>query len=152
MAHMVLDKAMILIAHRGNIHGRKEERENTKTYALEALERGYNVELDVWFTGKLWLGHRKPKEQIELEFLQRPGIWCHAKNIKTLQYLLGEKLHCFYHDSDLATLTSRGYVWIHSGHVYEGTICVLPEMITASDAVKYCTGICSDNIEKYRNI
>ena len=77
VAHMVLDKAMILIAHRGNIHGRKEERENTKTYALEALERGYNVELDVWFTGKLWLGHRKPKEQIELEFFVgnsvRPG-------------------------------------------------------------------------------
>ena len=38
---------MILISHRGNINGRDEDRENHPEYIQEALDRGYDVEIDL---------------------------------------------------------------------------------------------------------
>ena len=37
---------MRLIAHRGNINGRNKKRENEIEYILEALNLGYDVEID----------------------------------------------------------------------------------------------------------
>ena len=39
---------MILISHRGNIDGPNEVRENSPYYIMEALEAGYDVEIDLW--------------------------------------------------------------------------------------------------------
>ena len=39
---------MILIAHRGNISGIDDARENSPKYISEALNIGYDVEVDVW--------------------------------------------------------------------------------------------------------
>ena len=41
---------MILISHRGNLDGKREEFENHPDYIEDAKKRGFDVEVDVWFT------------------------------------------------------------------------------------------------------
>ena len=61
--------------------------------------------------------------------MRRNVIWCHAKNIQALKFLLDNKFHVFFHDKDDYTLTSKGYVWAYPGkNLVEGAICVMPEM------------------------
>ena len=40
---------MILISHRGNLDGKNESEENNPLYIEEALNAGYEVEIDVWY-------------------------------------------------------------------------------------------------------
>jgi hypothetical protein len=40
---------MIYISHRGNIDGKKPHLENSPSYIDEAIELGYDVEVDLWF-------------------------------------------------------------------------------------------------------
>ena len=53
---------MKLIAHRGNITGPKPELENSPDYIFEAIKKGFDVEVDVWYgtDGKFMLGHDNP--------------------------------------------------------------------------------------------
>jgi hypothetical protein len=45
---------MILISHRGNINGKLSNKENAPYYVNEALELGYNVEIDFyWDNGNM---------------------------------------------------------------------------------------------------
>ncbi len=58
---------MKLIAHRGNTQGPNPERENSPEYIEEALNAGYDVEVDVWYdcaTEKFWLGHDEPQYDV----------------------------------------------------------------------------------------
>jgi len=49
---------MILISHRGNIDGKQEGKENKPSYIAEAINRGFDCEVDIWFTdGKFVLGY-----------------------------------------------------------------------------------------------
>ena len=58
---------MILISHRGNINGVNLERENTQSYIQEAIDLGYDVEIDVrYIDKKFWLGHDKSDYEINL--------------------------------------------------------------------------------------
>ena len=41
---------MRLIAHRGNTNGRNKKRENEIVYILEALNLGYDAEIDVRYS------------------------------------------------------------------------------------------------------
>ena len=53
---------MIFISHRGNLTGKNPEKENKPSYISEALNQGYNCEVDVWFVdNKFMLGHDEPK-------------------------------------------------------------------------------------------
>ena len=53
---------MILIAHRGNVDGPEPERENSYEHINNALNRGFDVEIDVWYHENNWyLGHDEPK-------------------------------------------------------------------------------------------
>jgi hypothetical protein len=145
---------MIKIAHRGNTHGPKPELENTPEYIDQALEQGYDVELDIWIReGSLYLGHDKPETYIEKEFLfnRRDLLWCHAKNLDALVWLLQNGMHTFYHDKDDYILTSKGFIWPCIGStVSENTMCVMPEKFTYDEnELKYVKGICSDFISKY---
>ena len=78
-------------------------------------------------------------------------MWIHCKNTLALSKLVeidkgGYKLNYFWHDTDYATLTSKGFIWsiyqIHNG------ILVMPE---SSNTVQISTtkGICSDFIGEY---
>ena len=104
---------MILIAHRGNTLGRKKELENKPEYITDTLQKGYDVEVDVWSIDKqFYLGHDKPQYKIERSFLQNKKFWCHAKNIEAFYRMIDDnKIHCFFHDKDKVALTSKGYFW-----------------------------------------
>jgi hypothetical protein len=141
---------MILISHRGNIFGKDPARENSLDYINKALLLGYEVEIDVWHqNGEWYLGHDEPQYLVEEEFLKNNKVWCHAKNILALKKLLKLNAHCFWHQEDDFTITSKGYIWAYpSNEEVENTICVLPEI---NDCVpKNCLGICSDYIGKYK--
>jgi hypothetical protein len=143
---------MILIAHRGNTNGRIVERENQPSYILEALEKGYDVEIDVWLIGdQLYLGHDAPQYLTEIEFLRDERLWCHAKNVEALVCLLENDCHVFSHDKDPYILTSRGYIWAYPGMAINSqTVCVLPEAANyKEDEVKGALGICSDFVAFY---
>jgi hypothetical protein len=141
---------MLLISHRGNIDGKKNEYENRPSYILDALERGYDVEVDVWYiAGAPFLGHDKPEYETGIQFLSLPGLWCHCKNIEALAQLIKNNVHCFFHKSDDVVLTSRGYMWVLPGkRLVKESICVLPE-VGFDGIIEECAGICSDIVGTY---
>ncbi len=141
---------MILISHRGNIDGKIVERENNPIYINEALDLGYDVEIDVWFVdGEFWLGHDYPQYKTDYKFLMNDRFWCHAKNLDALMEMKKYAIHYFWHETDTITLTSKNYVWAYPGkQPIKGSIACLPEM--ENDNVLLCKGICSDYIKRYK--
>ena len=144
---------MLLISHRGNING-KSEQENHPSHIDYALKQGFDVEIDVWKVNKTewYLGHDKPQYKIDLEFLKNDKLWCHAKNIDALNDMLEYKdIHCFWHQEDDVTLTSKGYMWTYPNkQLTDKSIAVCPEVWKIKiEQPKLATGICSDYIERY---
>ena len=141
---------MILIAHRGNING-SGEYENGQKYCQEAIDDGYNVEIDVWYTDTWWTGHDRPQYRVDPDFLLKKEGWCHAKNIEALKKLLELGAHCFFHQNDPVTLTSKQYIWTYpTQQLTEKSICVLPELQAIEvSAFLPSAGVCSDFIERY---
>jgi hypothetical protein len=150
---------MILISHRGNICGPNPKRENSPSYVLEAIGAGYNVEVDVWLINdEFYLGHDKPIHGIDLDFLVKNfnSLWCHAKDIDALSTMIHQGIHCFWHQTDDVTLTSKGYLWTYPGkQLTRNSIAVLPEYAPPGrqDIIRSgCYGVCSDLVEHYRTI
>lgn len=141
---------MFFIAHRGNINGPKPERENTVSYIMEALMKGYHVEIDVWLVhGKLYLGHDKPEHPTDLKFLKvSSSLICHAKNPEALEYLLMHNIHCFSHNIDDVVLTSKGWMWTYPGKTLTNkSVAVMPEMAGQKpDNLRGCLAVCSDYV------
>ena len=148
---------MILISHRGNLEGPMENLENSPDYIRRALDEGYDVEIDVWYeNSSFYLGHDKPLHKTTVDFLKKPGLWCHAKNIEALNVMLSySEIHCFWHQKDDVTLTSRGHIWTYPGkQLTENSIAVLPEMNNDNSLTmlpKKMLGICSDYVVNYKN-
>ncbi len=137
---------MILISHRGNLNG-KTDRENQSDYIEEALDQGFDVEVDVWdIFGSYFLGHDEPTYLTKKDFLKRDGMWCHAKNIQGLCSMMEDEIHCFYHQGDDVTLTSRGYLWTLPGkQLTKKSISVLPK----KEPDVEIAGVCSDFIVRF---
>ena len=141
---------MKLIAHRGNTKGPNAKFQNRPEYILAAAYRGYDVEIDVWYVDKKWfLGHDKPLYEVEKEFFKNEQLWCHAKNLEALQRLNALNAHCFWHQEDDYTLTSRGHIWTYPGKktCTNGVIVIKDKETT----LKMCEnneiyGICSDYV------
>jgi hypothetical protein len=142
---------MILISHRGNLDGRVREYENDPGYIDLALESGYEVEIDVWYKNDKWyLGHDEPTYQINFNYLRNKKLWCHAKNIESLNKMLKEDIHCFWHQEDDVTLTSKGFMWTYPGKLLTDTsICVKPEK--NFKIPKIVLGVCSDYVVNYKD-
>ncbi len=170
----------IWIAHRGNTRGPNPEKENQPDYILQAINEGFDVEIDVW--GKptedgidvhacseerqdgvvqnmeLWLGHDSPQYQIPLSFLtiNEDRLWCHAKNFHALTFLIQHKFHTFSHENDTHVLTSRGIIWAYVGkEIDQNTICVMPERTSrayTNSELRQAKGICTDYVHVIRNI
>jgi hypothetical protein len=134
---------MILISHRGNLEGKQPEQENNPLYIYNALNKGYEVEIDVWYKdNEFYLGHDEPTYHINLNWLRNKKFWCHAKNIEALNKMLKQDIHCFWHQEDYVTLTNKGHIWCFPGHEIDGGIMVdhgqgVPEGINI-------LGICTD--------
>jgi len=139
-----------IISHRGNINGPRRELENKPRYINQALELGYDVEIDVWWKDDgFWLGHDEPQFKVNRQFLQNDKFWCHAKNIDAFYHMIDDKkIHCFSHDKDEVALTSRGYFWSTAdSKMTDKTICVMPS--TLVNLPKGVLGICSDYVRSY---
>jgi hypothetical protein len=146
---------MKLIAHRGNVDRKQEGRENAPDYIQAAVERGFDVEIDVWIhEDQFLLGHDEGLYPVAIDFLSNERFWCHCKTRETLRALLGTNAHCFFHEEDSVTLTSRGVMWAYpSDEPLPGSVCVLPELHALPlDMLRGCFGICSDRIENYKGV
>jgi hypothetical protein len=145
---------MFFISHRGNLNGPNGIKENKKSYLLDALNKGFDVEVDIWFDNKnFYLGHDSPQEKIDISFLAEPKVWCHAKNLEALPNLKNINAHFFWHQQDEVTITSKGFFWTFPGKkLFENSICVLPEKFSLSNLRNFnCAGVCSDYIAKVKN-
>ena len=149
---------MIYISHRGNIEGKSEKNENNPEYIMKAVDKGFDVEIDVWLLEKkYYLGHDNPQYKIERSFLANEKLWCHAKNLEALEGMMASKdIRFFWHQEDDVTLTSDNFIWTFPGKkLMKNSICVMPEVsrIKPSDqTLKNCVGICSDFIKDYREL
>lgn len=146
---------MILIAHRGNTHGRREQLENSPNYILQAIQAGFEVEIDVWFKdGKFKLGHDEPTYDFPFVLLENfyKSLWIHCKDVESFSKLneidkIGTKFNYFFHDVDRGVLTSQGYIW--SIEPLDRGILVMPES-TGNQPSPLTIGICSDYVSNYR--
>lgn len=143
---------MKLISHRGNLMGKIPEKENTPNYIDAAISSGFDVEIDLWFNdGKFFLGHDLPENETEISWIEERSekLWIHAKNAGALEALIGSDLHYFFHSEDLATITSKGFVWVYPGkQPIKNSVAVLPELY--DDQISQCYGVCSDYILRYK--
>lgn len=144
---------MKLISHRGNINGKFESYENEPNYIDKAISEGYDVEVDVWVINQqIYLGHDKPQYGIPFRWFRDriSKLWIHCKNVEAIQLFksVQYEFNFFWHESDVLTLTSNGYVWVYPGkQPIQNSIAVLPELF--NDDVSQCIGICSDYIKQY---
>ena len=140
---------MVLISHRGNLNGPNHERENHPDYIMEAYRAGFNVEIDVWeIKNKFFLGHDKPQYEVDWRFLTNGAFWCHAKNFDALHSMRNCGAHCFWHQNDSYTLTSKGYIWTYPGmSVGRESIIVCNSMEeTVLMSKKRMHAVCSDYV------
>jgi hypothetical protein len=153
---------MIFIAHRGNVFKTNIKRENSPEYIEEAIDLGFDVEIDIRIEdgkippGEFFLGHDYPQYRVDLSWLieRKRNLWIHAKNIDALSWFLRSTIdwNVFWHQEDNYTITSNGYIWAYPGQrATSNTIIVMPEItFYSNDMIKSCAGICSDNINFYR--
>jgi len=142
---------MLYICHRGNYNGPCKE-ENNPTYILKSLSFGYDAEIDVWFIdNEFLLGHDEPKYNVSEKMLENKHLWCHAKNIEAFEKMLNNKnIHCFYHDKDDCTLTSKGFIWTFPNEknlLTSKSVAVLPELVSNWNYLDKCYAVCTDFID-----
>ena len=147
---------MKLISHRGNIDGKLVSYENEPNYIDIAINEGFDVEVDVWYTNQsgkiLFLGHDKPQYGVDLKwFLDRiDKLWVHCKNVEAIGFFRRSQwdFNYFWHETDAITLTSHNDIWTYPGkQPVKDSIAVMPEI--NNDDVSQCIGICSDYIIRY---
>jgi hypothetical protein len=149
---------MKLISHRGNTNGKNPDKENSPSYILDTLQKGYDVEIDIWFIDNMcWLGHDEPTYKIDLNIFHDyyNKIWYHCKNLEALLTMSKHDYHnYFWHQEDDFTLTSTKHIWTYPGNLLTtNSIAVLPEQVHYEPKeLSICFGICSDYIENYLNL
>jgi hypothetical protein len=142
---------MRLIAHRGNVEGPNPSKENHPLYVESAISLGFDVEIDVWWENDhFYLGHDNPQYPINPKFLDKFGLWIHAKNLSALRWLTTTNLEYFWHQEDNFTLTSHNYIWTYPGkELTQRSVCVMPEWEDSTlQNIRNinCYAICSDYV------
>jgi hypothetical protein len=150
---------MKLIAHRGNITGVDESKENIPEYIEQAIAQGFDVEIDLRYNSfdkKLYLGHNEAQDDVSWVWLGKyiHNLWIHCKNIEALyEFAHGTSgFNYFWHQEDDYTLTSRNYIWTYPGKPYSPkSVIVMPEWNMNLDEFQMlraynCFGICSDYV------
>lgn len=149
---------MRLIAHRGNTKGFDPAGENRITYLSQALDKGYDVEVDVrLMDGLIWLGHDKPLEVVGPQFFRSSRVWTHAKDPATFAYLSRfPDVQCFYQDKDLISMTTNGYLWCNSLHPISDSKAIIfqgrmqqPETGLVMENIPNVFGVYSDWVESF---
>ena len=136
---------MIVISHRGNVNGRNLNIENEPDHVLSLLKQNIPVEIDVWLIDKVWyLGHDKPSYVVDVSYLKLPLLWCHAKNIQALEEMLAKDIHCFWHQEDNYTLTSKGVIWTYPGIPTTNNTVIVDTSEDWKSKQYTCKGVCVD--------
>lgn len=109
---------MIQISHRGNINGANPSLENSPNYILTAIEKGFEVEVDIWIENNIiYFGHDAPQYIVspELFYKIRDYAWFHCKNLDALNHFIKfyPTARFFWHQQDDFTLTSNNYIWTY---------------------------------------
>lgn len=162
-----------IISHRGNINGpgTAPGGENSLVAIMKAITNGFDVEIDVLGVIAdgdnhiLQLGHDYDSvihhadfrdDKVRTLILFNSGLFLHAKTMPALCFLINQKIkHGYYydvfcHDTDIATITKNGCIWMYPNHNldftgYNKAIDVLPEQQKAW--IPYIAnpwGICTD--------
>ena len=138
---------MIIISHRGNTNGVNINKENNPTHIQTLLDINIHVEIDVWVIDEGWyLGHDCYVYPISLDFLKQANLWCHAKNLQSLEQMLIYNIHCFWHETDDFTLTSRGVIWTYPGKSTTLNSVVVDLTKDWKERNYTCKGVCVDYI------
>lgn len=143
---------MIYISHRGNISGVFPEKENTIDYIEDALNTGFECEIDLRMkNGILYLGHDFPQYDIDSKWLEerKNKLWIHAKDYASVIWLSERSNHFRYfcHEQDRFTLTSNGFIWSHDLKNKMTNKCIVPLLSleqVKNYKQKHFYGICSD--------
>ena len=140
---------MKIISHRGNLEGPNPKLENSPKYIIDAINKGFEVEIDVWFiNNELFLGHDEPNHKVQLNFIQQEKLWCHAKNLDAFVYMISEGIHCFWHENEKCVLTSNGVLWCYPGVFLKNGITVMSDKEEIKERDKIL-GICTDYPLRY---
>lgn len=150
---------MLYISHRGNCNGLNPERENTHDYIDEAIERGYDVEIDIWLSNNtLWLGHDEPQYEVDANWLdnRKDKLWIHCKNFKAMNWFMPSDFRIFYHEKESYTIIkgTPNLIWAHELSEINWR-CIIP-LLSMEDInnnikntnINSCYGICSDYVDK----
>ena len=147
---------MKLIAHRGLTHGPDKHVENSPYQICRALSMGFDCEVDLWVKDQeFFLGHDGPEYHTTAEFLDKPGLWIHAKNLEALRWLTTTDLNYFWHQEDDFVIKSKGYIWTYPGKpLSDRSVAVMPEWNDPTFEKLYldCYGICSDYVSQISSI
>lgn len=143
---------MLIIAHRGNVAGAEPSLENTVEHVDAALAAGFEAEVDVWSVGGVYmLGHDAPSVVVSAAWLRRPRMWCHAKNVEALVRMQADSIHCFWHETDAYTVTSRNGLWCYPGNFSpEGITVVTGGPETVSVTPGGIGGVCTDRADLWQ--
>jgi len=147
---------MKLIAHRGNVDGPNPAYENQPDYIQQAMSEGYDVEVDVWYVDEsIWLGHDRPQYHVShsdfISLLYFKSIWWHAKDYKTLNYMLshGRQIKVFAHEGDKYGLVNGGYIWTADTTIQlepnNYTVWILPTLPSDFIPDPMLYGLCTDD-------
>jgi hypothetical protein len=150
---------MKIISHRGNIEHPKYNLENQPDYILEAIHKGYDVEIDVRTKdNELFLGHDTPDYKIDISWLNkyRDNIWIHAKTFESLEILLDKNnLRIFYHQKEDHTIINNcNLIWSHDikAATQKSIIPLLGIEDIKNFKYKPVHGICTDYANDLKNI
>lgn len=157
---------MRIISHRGNLNGPDKTRENEMFYLVEALNKGFDIEFDLWyFADRFWLGHDNPERSFSIDTLMiwtskysNQKFYVHCKNVWALEKMLyfeKSNLIPFFHDADQCILLRDNTIWVHpnaivSSQSKEKSIAVFPTCRSVQYDInldldfKNFYGICTD--------
>lgn len=142
---------LILIAHRGNIDGRVEDKENTPAHIEAALKAGYNVSCDIGLLHDSFvLPTSRGYHRLPYALLSNPRMWFRAADPITLDALCAANAHAVPASVDV-TLTSVHYLWCMPGAVLTPrSIACFPELATPDWLLgAEPAGLCSNEISRY---
>lgn len=145
---------MIKIAHRGNTNGPNEELENSPQHLYSALDKGFDIEVDVWIVdGQMYFGHDKPQHG-PVKFSTLVDIaehaWFHCKNFDALNFFASNnyQFKFFWHQDDDFTITSNGYIWSLPSKSYGPNSIVVDSPLEGGPYPDDLAGICSDWVDE----
>lgn len=149
---------MKIIAHRGNLDGPNPLKENGLYYIDEAIQSGFDVEIDIREDDGLFLGHDDPQYHVTFDWLikRKNNLWVHCKNLKALEFFSETSFNYFWHENDRYTITSLGFGWVYPGQdPYKKSVVVLPEKTSYfneqyTKSNKFYS-ICTDFCNRYKN-